>query len=131
MEPVPIIPDHPPDPLYPYFTMGDESMPAQRPLRNSAEPDDPHDGKTLFHHNSDSLSDDIGFLWDDEEPPHPFRFLDLPLEIQLEVVEILSESHEIYDPRPFMHWKGHPLLYLRQLVLLLFRVLDLTALWSK
>ena len=94
--------------------MGDESRPAQRPLQNSAESDDPHDGKTLFHYNLNSLSDDIGFGWDDEEPPHPFRFLDLPLEIQLEVVEILSESHEIYDPRPFMNWLGHPLLDLRR-----------------
>ena len=94
--------------------MGDEAKPAQYPLWNSTEPDDPHDCKALSYYNSDSFSGYIGFGWDDEEPLHPFRFLDLPLEIQLEVIEILSESHESYDLGPFMHCQGHPLFDLRQ-----------------
>lgn len=116
MEPMPIILDHPPYPLHPHSTMGDESRPIPHPLRISTESDDPHDGKTLFYHNLDSPSDYIGSEWDGEEPPHPFRFLDLPLEIQLEVVEILSESYETYDLSQFMfmHCQGHPLLDLRR-----------------
>ena len=96
MEPVPIIPDHPLDPFYSYPIMRNGSRPAQRPLRSFTESDDLHDGKTLCYHNSDSLSGYIRFGWHDEELSHPFRFLDLPLEIQLEVVDILSKLYENY-----------------------------------
>ena len=116
MEPIVIIPDHQPNPFYSHSTMGDETSPTQRPLRNSTKVDDPHDGKKPFYHDSDSLSDDI--TWDDEEPPHPFRFLDLPVEIQLEVVDILSESYENHDLGAYTDCRGHPLLDLRQWVLL-------------
>ena len=51
---------------------------------------------TTRHSSSDSLSGYIGFGWDGEEPPHPFRFLDPLLEIQLEVVDILSELYGDY-----------------------------------
>ncbi len=119
MEPIVIIPDHPPNPFNSHSTMGDESRPTHRPLRNLTEADDPHDGKKLFYDDSDSLSGGIGFTWVDEEPPHPFRILDLPLEIQLEVVDILSESYENYDLDAYTDCRGHPLLDLRQWVLLL------------
>ena len=119
MEPIVTIPDHSPGPLYSHSTMGDDSKPTQRPLRNSTKTDDPHERKKPFHHDSELLSGDIGFIWDDEEPQHPFRFLDLPVEIQLEVVDILSESYENYDLDAYTDCRGHPLLDLRQCVLLL------------
>jgi len=98
--------------------MGDESKPAQCLLRNSTESDDllmsPTDGETLFYHSPDSLSGDIGFEWDNENPLHPFRFLDLPLEIQLEVIDMLSEWHENRDQSASIYSLRHPLLDLRQ-----------------
>ena len=106
-----IIPDHLPNPYYPYTTMGDDSRPSQLPLRTSTESDDLIDGKTLFYHNLDSLLGGTESELDDEHPPHPFPFLDLPLEIQLEVVDLLSESYDLDAP---MHSRRHPLLDLRQ-----------------
>lgn len=92
-------------------------MPAQRPLRSSTELDDPTDDRYM------DLLGDLGVGWYDEDPIHPFRFLDLPLEIQLEVVDMLSESYENYDrdePLPYRRniffdfQRRHPLLDLRQ-----------------
>lgn len=122
MEPILIIPDHPPNPYYPHSTTEDESRPAQCPLRYPTESDDPTDDRTLFHRNMNLLGD-LGIGWDDEDPIHPFRFLDLPLEIQLGVVDMLSESYESYDRDESLPYRRnisydfqrrHPLLDLRQ-----------------
>jgi hypothetical protein len=114
MESMLIIPDHPPNPYYPYSTMGDESRPSQCPVRKA---DDPTGDKAHFDLGLLSLGIDF---WDDEHPLPPFRFLDLPLEIQLEIVDILSESHENYDMDEYILFPGHPLLDLRQWVMHLF-----------
>ena len=109
--------------------MGDEAKPAQHPLRNSTESDDPHNGKSRFHHNSDSISGYIRFEWDGEEPPHPFRCLDLPLETQLDVVDILSELYENCG-RMRMHLRTvwvHPSRFLTVGLTPILRVLDLTT----
>jgi len=120
MESILTIPGHPPNPCDPYSTKGDEPRTGapQYLLRTSTESNDPRmsptESKALLYHNLDSLSNDIGLDWDNEDPAYPFRFLDLPLEIQLEVVEILSESHKRYDLDISLHCQRHPLLDLRQ-----------------
>lgn len=112
-----IIPDNSFNSCESHPTMGDETRPeaSRSLLKGSTESDElraaPTDSETLLYHNLDSSSDD---RWSNEDLVHPFHFLDLPLEIQLEVVEILSESYESHDLSVSVQCWGHPLLKLRQ-----------------
>jgi hypothetical protein len=111
-----IIHDHLSNTCDPYSTNGDEpkaeTSRSQSP--NSTESDHLRsfhaELDALLYHNLNPSSDSSGSEWDDEDPKSPFRFLDLPLEIQLEVVEVLSETFETYD----LSISWHPLLELRQ-----------------
>lgn len=111
MEPTFNIPDLPFDLCIP---LGDEYMlqVSQVPMNDPRM--FPTNSEALLHHNSNSPSNDIGSERDNEDPVYPFRFLDLPLEIQLDVVETLSELHENPHLSISMHHHRHPLLNLRQ-----------------
>ena len=116
MESMDITPDHFCDS---YSAKGNETEPetSESPSETSTKSDDLHTfpaGIKTLYYSQDSSADNIGFEWDNEDPAHPFRFLDLPLEIQLEVIVILSESYETHDLIPFTHPHRHPLLDLRR-----------------